>query len=126
MTTICACNFIQQKKMNKPDKWVVVKMTANGETFYKLFSTWLGGYLDGDAWKINSGIVRVEQEGDFIKFFGHSGSCYECVNFERLYGTSGYTQGVLDGIIKSGQEKGHLVEVMPPDTDWNFINLENN
>jgi len=111
--------------MDKPNKWVVLKMVVDGNTFYKLFSTWLGGYLDGDAWRINSGIVRVEQEGNYLRFFGESGSCYECVNSEHSYGTNYYTQGVLDNIIKKGTDMGHTIEVMPQDTDWlNFLNLE--
>ena len=112
---------------NRPDRWVVVKITNNGEVLYKLFSTWLGGYLDGDSWKMNSGIVKVEEQGDYLKFFGHSGSCYECINSEHSYGTNYYTQSVLDNIISKGVELGHQLEVMPPDTDWlNFINLEIN
>jgi len=113
--------------MNKrPDKWVVVKITAKDqETIYKIFATWLGGYLDGDAWKMNSGITKVEKTDDYLLFYGHSGSCYECAPSERTYGTNYYTQGVLDGIISKGAELGHLVEIMPADTDWlNFINLE--
>lgn len=112
--------------MNRPDRWVIIKITSGDEVFYKVFATWLGGYLDGDAWKVNSGIVRVEQEGDFLKFFGHSGSCYECAPAEHAYGTNYYTQGVLDNMINKATELGHQMEVMPSDTDWmNLINLEN-
>ena len=115
------------KKMNKPDKWVVVKITnSNGEIIYKVFATWLGGYLDGDYWKMNSGIVRVDKDGDLIRFFGESGSCYECVDSGYSYGTNYYTQGVLDNMISKATELGHQMEVMPQDTDWmNIINLEN-
>lgn len=111
---------------NRPNKWIVVKITMGEETFYKLFATWYGGYLDGDYWKMNSGIERVEEEGDYLKFFGQSGSCYECLNSEHSYGTNYYTQGVLDNMISRAAELGYQIEVMPSDIDWiNFLNSEN-
>lgn len=111
--------------MNRPDRWVIIKITSEDEVSYKVFATWFGGYLDGDSWKVNSGIVRVEEEGDYLKFFGHSGSCYECPKSESTYGTNFYTQGVLDNMISKSTELGHQMELMPSDTDWmNLINLE--
>lgn len=114
--------------MNRPDKWVVIKISKEDDPtypIYKLFSTWLGGYLDGDAWRMNSGIVSVEQEGDYLQFFGDSGSCYECLPSTHAYGTNYYTQDVLDGIIRKGSDAGYSIEVLPPDTDWlNLINKE--
>ena len=113
---------------DRPDKWVVIKISKEDDPIYpiyKLFSTWLGGYLDGDAWKMNSGIVSVEPKGDYLQFFGHSGSCYECPPSEHTYGTNSYTQGVLNGIIEKGTAAGYSLEVLPPDTDWlNLIEKE--
>ncbi len=49
-----------------PDRWVVVKIDNNLDTpFYKVFATWAGGYLDGDRWKLNSGITSMEYDDDY-------------------------------------------------------------
>ena len=59
-----------------PDKWVMIKITSGDKTYYKIFATWFGGYLDGDSWKINSGISSIDEDDDFYYFNGFSGSCY--------------------------------------------------
>jgi hypothetical protein len=102
----------------RPDKWVVLKITKDEETNYKVFATWFGGYLDGDRWKLNSGITNVNKMGDYLMFYGYSGSCYECAPPEYAYGTNSYTQGVLDNLIERAKEIDGVIEVMPKDTDW--------
>ena len=47
----------------KPDNWVVIKMDGDNP-HYRVLAGWSGGYLHGDSWKINSGITRVEDDGD--------------------------------------------------------------
>ncbi len=65
--------------MENPDNWVILKMdTPKDGIIYKVLAGWSGGYLDGDSWKMNSGITKVEEEGDFYLFHGHSGSIYKC------------------------------------------------
>jgi hypothetical protein len=65
--------------MNTPDNWIIVKITAiEPEPFYKILCGWSGGYLDGDSWRMNSGITEVKEDGDYIDFIGHSGSVYRC------------------------------------------------
>ena len=77
----------------EPHFWTMVKVKNDGETFYKIFGSWSGGYLDGDYWRLNSGIIRVESEGDKFKFFGASGSVYEVK--KDAYGSTGYGYSVL-------------------------------
>jgi hypothetical protein len=64
----------------RPDNWVVFKMSAPDDscTCYKVLGGWSGGYLGGDSWRMNSGIVSVEQKGETYEFHGSSGSCYIC------------------------------------------------
>jgi len=103
--------------MNKPDKFIVLKMTKKTEEpIYKVFASWYGGYLDGDSWKINSGIVDIEIDGEMINFIGYSGSIYQC--HKKSYGTSSYSQGILNNIINKSKEIGYKIKVMPEDTDW--------
>lgn len=42
-----------------PDKWVILKLPND---YYKVFGTWAGGYLDGDRWKLNSGMVKFHKQ----------------------------------------------------------------
>jgi hypothetical protein len=97
----------------QPEKWVILKI---GD-YYKVFGTWAGGYLDGDRWKLNSGIKEVEQDKDFYYFIGYSGSCYKC--YKKAYGTAtSYGRGVLYNIID--ESKGCIV-LMDDCDDWTKI-----
>ena len=60
------------QKMNEynPDRWVILKLINNQKTIYKVLGGWFGGYLQGDSWRINSGITKVELDGDVYKFYG--------------------------------------------------------
>lgn len=64
--------------MNTPDNWVLLKITLETETYYKVLAGWSGGYLDGDSWRMNSGIAKVEEDEDYYSFIGESGSVYKC------------------------------------------------
>lgn len=62
-----------------PDCWVLIKITTDlHPTFYKVLAGWSGGYTTGDSWKMNSGITKVEDDGDYWKFIGETGSVYRC------------------------------------------------
>jgi hypothetical protein len=86
-------------------------------TCYKVFGAWRGGYLDGDRWKMNSGITRVEEDEDYYYFYGHSGSCYQCHKERWGYGTF-WTGGVLEDIIKKAKELDKEIKVMDREEDW--------
>ena len=94
-----------------PNKWMLLK---TGQT-YKVFGTWSGGFADPDSWKLNSGIEKVEDEGDCWLFHGFSGSVYQC--HKQLWGTTGYGSAVLE----SWKED---IEVMSPDFDPMTLNKE--
>ena len=100
-----------------PDGWVILKITNKEQIHHKVFATWVGGYLNGDAWKINSGITKLEEEGDYYYFYGHSGSCYKCR--KDYYGVrTYYTKGVLGSIIEKTKDSGSEIEVMDENTNW--------
>jgi hypothetical protein len=61
-----------------PDSWVVIKMTNKDQTFYKVLGGWSGGYLNGSSWRLNSGIDTVKLDNDVYKFYGATGSVYNC------------------------------------------------
>jgi len=106
-----------------PDKWVVVKITGNDlPPVYKVFACWAGGYLDGDSWKLNSGITKVTEKTDYFFFDGASGSVYACRT--GMYGCTGYGYSVLHDLIKRAADNGITIEILPADTNWLEINYE--
>ena len=101
-----------------PDKWVVVKIDNNTDTsLYKVFATWSGGYLNGDRWKMNSGIKSMEYDDDYYYFIGHSGSCYKC--HKKGYGTaSSYGECVLNDMIENAYKVNVAVDLLSKDSEW--------
>jgi hypothetical protein len=99
-----------------PDSWVILKL-KNQETFYKVFASWTGDYLDGDRWKMNSGITKVEEYATHYYFYGYSGSCYVCKKGKYGVATS-YCQGVLDSVLGNAYKVNTQIEVLPETTKW--------
>ena len=94
-----------------PESWVIVKTKAGENTFYRVFGTWAGGYLESDRWKLNSGIDKVKQDNDYYYFIGLSGSCYKC--HKKTYGTAtSFGLGVLNDILKNSDGKITMLDDM--------------
>jgi hypothetical protein len=102
-----------------PDKWVVVKITSDQGTIYKVLGSWYGGYLYGNSWRMNSGITQVEKTDDTFLFHGISGSCYEC-GFNN-YGTHLESSGVITQLKNMSKV---TVEILDKNTDWDTIDYE--
>lgn len=100
-----------------PDNWVVVKIKdgSAGKQLYKVLGGWSGGYLDGDSWRMNSGICKVTEEGDHLKFWGFSGSCYVC--HKDSYGLRMNNSGIYD-YLKKNEAFENQISLMDEDTDW--------
>lgn len=97
-----------------PERWVILKLP---NSYYKVFGTWGGGYLDGDRWKLNSGIEKVEQDADYYYFIGVSGSCYKC--HKKGYGTAtAYGLWILNKIIEQGNGQ---IELMEDCNNWAIV-----
>jgi len=60
-----------------PANWVILRI-AGDDPHYRVLGGWSGSYLTGDSWRLNSGIVKSEFDGDYWRFWGASGSCYKC------------------------------------------------
>lgn len=106
-----------------PDKWVVVKIEGKEVALtYKVFACFYGGYLNGDSWKMNSGITKVTKEEDCYLFEGYSGSVYKC--HENTYGSNNYGASILLNIIKKSDEVGVYIDVLPEDTNWLDLSFE--
>ena len=76
-----------------PDSYILIKINVKennenkevGSTL-KLYSSWFGGYLGSDEWRLNSGIRKVEksikiseenEEYPIYKVYGYSQTIYE-------------------------------------------------
>ena len=99
-----------------PDSWVILKIENENETLYKVLAGWSGGYLDGDSWRMNSGITRVEEKPKHWDFYGSSGSVYKC--YRKSYRLTMATSGVYNELK---DRFGDAVELMPEDTNWTEI-----
>ena len=95
-----------------PDNWVVLKIKGT-QPHYRVLAGWSGGYLDGDSWRMNSGIVRVEEDEDRFYFYGASGTCYKCGKHSYMLRMN--TAAVWE---EFKTRYGDKVELMPEDTDW--------
>ena len=107
-----------------PDKWVVVKIEGEDvPLIYKVFACWYGGFLNGDSWKMNSGIKKVRLlEKKYWMFTGFSGSIYQC--HVEGYGTNMYGGGVLQGFIEKAKEQDTIIEVLNEKTNWLDLNFK--
>ena len=98
--------------MHTPDNWVVIKVKGD-DPHYRVLAGWSGGYTTGDSWRMNSGIVSVEDSEDRLLFYGSSGSVYSC-------GKNSYGLRMNNAYIWSQLQEihGDKVELMDESTDW--------
>ena len=107
----------------RPDRWLMVKLTNDkNEVHYRVFATWGGGYLNGDEWKLNSGVTSLKETGSKFYFEGSSGSTYICN--KGSYGSTGYGHGVLNGLITKSLDQGVTIDVLPEETDFTSLVYE--
>lgn len=100
-----------------PDYWCVIKINSH-DPHYRVFASWSGSYTQGSWWRMNSGITKVEEDGDSYIFYGSSGSAYKC--HKKMYGCHFESQGTLNHYMN--QPEVAKVDLLPEDTDW--INMD--
>lgn len=74
----------------QPDKWVILRITNEGISTYKLLCGWYGGYCGSDEWRLSSAIISITKDSEYIYFTNASGSVYKC--HKDAEGTTSYTQ----------------------------------
>ena len=105
-----------------PDKWVMLKFTHKGQDVYKILASFYGGYLDGDSWKLNSGVTKVEEDDNYYYFHGYSGSVYAC--HKEAYGMSMYAMSIYNKFLKQvGESEDTKMELLYED-DTNFMEIK--
>ena len=101
--------------MYSPDFWCIVKIDGP-DPHYRVFGSWSGSYTSGSSWRMNSGIVRVELEGDLYLFYGSSGSIYSC--HKEMYGCHYSSQGTLNQYLDHKFNGDGSITLMPENTNW--------
>lgn len=102
-----------------PESWVIIKI-INDKTdqddlkvLYKVFGSWRGGYIDGDNWRLNSGITKVEEQENCYIFYGASGSAYRCYKTGEGRPMGSHNTSVLGHLMNQLNSKdGITAEVM--------------
>jgi hypothetical protein len=79
------------------------KVTVPGMPGEHLLSTWLGGYTQGDSWRLSTRIVKEELTPQGFVFTTESGSTYTCNPNARG----------MNHLSESIARKYKLIEVIP-------------
>lgn len=99
----------------RPDNWVIIKFDGP-DPHYRVLAGWSGCYTSGTSWKLNSGITKVEDHNDFYRFYGSSGSCYDCNKVSyMLRMNNAYIWNQLKEL------HGDKVQLMEENTDWTNV-----
>lgn len=93
-----------------PDRWVIVKITNPEETFYKVLVGWSGGFLDGDSWRMNSGIADIEIRDESYVFIGESDSRYYC--HREGYGMNNIMHSIAAVMLNDAEKLEHSVKFL--------------
>jgi len=108
---VCKDCVFYSETMKYCERWNV-----HAEWFNPACTEHMTGMIEGDSWRLNSGIVDVKEDEKFFFFHGSSGSVYNC--YKHGYGVAGaYNKSVLSSFL----EKVEGVEVMPEATDWSEL-----
>ena len=99
-----------------PDRWAVIKIGDADNHHFRVFGSWRGGYLDGERWRLNSGITKVEETEHDYFFTGETGSVYQCR--KGAYGATSYGSMVIAKNIEDVSAQGTTIEVLEEDTDF--------
>lgn len=88
-----------------PDKWAIAHITSKEyPPINRVIGSWYGGYTGSDSWRMNSGIEKIEDKGDFYNIHGKSGSVYQC--YKKCEGMSSYTQTVMNNMATKLEKSG--------------------
>ena len=77
-----------------PDTWMLIQLESpESGKITKILSGWYGGYLNGDSWRLSSGVTKIEDQDNHYLIHNESGSIYTC--YKSNEGLSGLTGNIL-------------------------------
>lgn len=101
---------------HQPDAWIILRIASHdGETHHRVMGGWVGGYTDGDSWRINSGITEARDCGDTYEFDGESGSTYICNK------SSERATVLMASVLGSLARDDFTVTVIPAEDYFNLV-----
>ena len=99
------------------NRWVVLEF-QDPVLHYKFLGGWSGSYTQGSSWRINSGIAKVVENGDFWEFHGSTWSIYHC--HKMSYGLI----LIMMDPIKMLEKNGWAFRILEEDTDFHTLDFE--
>lgn len=94
-----------------PDRWVIVEQIDDKNNLsIRVLSSWYGGYLGSDVWKLSSKILNSSEKDKFYTFHTETGSVYNC--YKNSYGMSSYTAGVIKNLAEQAKNVNTLLTVI--------------
>lgn len=92
-----------------PDVWVVLDCQYGEEKVQRILAGWYGGFVNGDSWKLSSGIEQISEFENHYEIKNRSGSTYYCNKNE--YRMSSLTAGILATLQKQASEVDCTIEI---------------
>jgi hypothetical protein len=96
-----------------PNTWIVVEIESKSlGKIQKVLAGWSGGYLDGDSWRLSSGITDIKETDDEWIITNESGSIYHCRKTARRFNTM--TGSVFDYYKNRAEEQdaGFTIQII--------------
>lgn len=94
----------------RPDVWVIVRIAFDDETVYKVLGGWYGGFAGANSWRLNSGITKIEADGDWYAIYGTTGSVYHV--HKNMQRTSLLTASIYSQIADEARAEGGDAEIV--------------
>jgi hypothetical protein len=85
--------------MYSPSAYRVILIDTPTGQLVKLFSSWSGGYCQGDEYRLNSGTELITEDETHYFFYGYSGSIYK-IRKDRTGHLTSYSSGIYNRILQ--------------------------
>lgn len=105
-----------------PDRWVMLRFDSDEGQVYKILAGWSGSYLEGQSWKLNSGVVKIEEDDQCYLFHGYTGSVYRCR--KTAYGMNMIMSEKFNQWNRQKNSGEFLMDLLPVNTNFMEIRYE--
>ena len=92
-----------------PDRWVIVRLWDDKDSYNKVFSGSYGGFAGSDTWKLSSAIVNTMEDDEKYTMTCESGSIY--VLYKQAYGMSSYMHSIYSNWAAQSEKPGADVKI---------------
>ena len=94
-----------------PDYWTLLSMGG----YYKVLSSFYGGYLSGESWRMSSAVTDIKLKGDTFLITTQSGNVYHCRKDSK--GMNSMATGIYEALRKDNR---NIKRVDPQKVMWRF------